>query len=78
MSGEAPLFQTASQEKVLVVVNLPDSGPVIAGSQPRYQIGDTLNVSCTSPNSRPAAKLRYILVYGAGWSIVVIVTGLSL
>lgn len=61
VSGEAPLFQTASQEKVLVVVNLPDSGPIITGSQPRYQIGDTLSVSCTSPNSRPAAKLRWYI-----------------
>jgi len=61
VSGEAPLFQTASQETILVVVNLPEKGPVITGSAPRYQVGDLLNVSCYSLNSRPAAKLKWYI-----------------
>jgi len=61
ISGEAPLFQTASQETVLVVVNLPDEGPIITGSSPRYQVGDQLNISCYSRNSLPAAKLKWYI-----------------
>jgi len=55
------LFQTASQETVLVVVNLPDEGPIITGSSPRYQVGDQLNISCYSRNSLPAAKLKWYI-----------------
>jgi len=61
ISGEAPLFQTASQETILVVVNLPDQGPSITGSQPRYQVGDHVNISCYSRNSLPAAKLKWYI-----------------
>ncbi|XP_023323626.1 uncharacterized protein LOC111697752 [Eurytemora carolleeae] len=61
VSGEGPLFNTASQETVLVVVDLPDGGPLIKGSYPRYQVGDELNVSCSSPNSLPAAQLKWYI-----------------
>lgn len=61
ISGEAPLFPTASQETILIVVDLPDDGPIISGSLPRYHVGDQLNISCISPNSVPAAKLKWFI-----------------
>ena len=33
----------------------------VSGSAPRYQVGDLLNVSCYSLNSRPAAKLKWYI-----------------
>jgi len=61
VSGEAPLFQTATSSNVLIVVDLPDSGPVITGSLPRYHTGDILTANCTSSNSLPAATLRWYI-----------------
>merc|ERR1712223_60479 len=61
ISGEAPLFQTASQEAVLAVVDLPDEGPIISGGFPRYHIGDKVEVNCTSKRSKPAAKLKWYI-----------------
>merc|ERR1719334_1745144 len=61
VSGEAPLFQTATSSNILIVVDLPDDGPVIQGSQPRYHTGDILTANCTSHNSLPAATLRWYI-----------------
>ena len=43
------------------VSDLPDDGPEIRGGQPRYNIGDTVNVTCISRNSLPAAKLSWYI-----------------
>jgi len=51
VSGEAPLFQTAKNMNTLKVVDLPDGGPIISGSQPRYNAGDIISANCTSSNS---------------------------
>lgn len=61
VSGDAPMFQTASTEGILYVVDLPDAGPEIQGGQPRYNIGDNVNVTCISRNSLPAAKLSWYI-----------------
>lgn len=61
VSGEAPLFQTATFTNVLIVVDLPDDGPVISGTQPMYNEGDTLTANCTSFNSFPAATLNWYI-----------------
>jgi len=61
VSGEAPLFQTASDDDILAVVDLPDEGPIITGGYPRYHVGDKVKVNCTSRRSRPAAKLRWYI-----------------
>jgi len=61
VSGDAPMFQTASTEGILYVVDLPDDGPEIGGGQPRYNIGDKVNVTCISRNSLPAAKLSWYI-----------------
>jgi len=61
VSGEAPLFQTATSNQVMVVVDLPDQGPIITGSRPKYKIEETLDANCTSTNSLPAAHLRWYI-----------------
>eukprot|EP00096_Caligus_rogercresseyi_P002471 TRINITY_DN14604_c0_g1_i1.p1 TRINITY_DN14604_c0_g1~~TRINITY_DN14604_c0_g1_i1.p1 ORF type:complete len:311 (+),score=72.94 TRINITY_DN14604_c0_g1_i1:859-1791(+) len=61
VSGEAPSFQTAYEEAVLAVIDLPDDGPIITGGFPRYHIGDRVDVNCTSYKSKPAAKLKWYI-----------------
>jgi len=61
VSGEAPLFQTATFTNILIIVDLPDDGPVISGTQPVYNKGDILTANCTSFNSFPAAMLNWYI-----------------
>eukprot|EP00090_Calanus_glacialis_P009575 TRINITY_DN17962_c0_g1_i1.p1 TRINITY_DN17962_c0_g1~~TRINITY_DN17962_c0_g1_i1.p1 ORF type:complete len:290 (-),score=26.18 TRINITY_DN17962_c0_g1_i1:223-1092(-) len=61
VSGEAPLFQTAKSMNNLKIVDLPDDGPIISGSQPRYNTKDILAANCTSSNSVPAANLNWYI-----------------
>lgn len=39
----------------------PAGDPVIYNIQSRYAIGDTLDINCTSFESRPAAKLKWFV-----------------
>lgn len=39
----------------------PNHGPKITGGQPRYQIGDTVRVNCTSSPSKPACQLNWFI-----------------
>ncbi|XP_049790051.1 uncharacterized protein LOC126195466 [Schistocerca nitens] len=61
VSGEAPSFQTVSEHGDMTVVALPDEGPRITGGRPRYQVGDTVRVNCTSGRSKPAAQLAWFI-----------------
>jgi len=61
VSGEAPLFQTAKNQNFLKVVDLPDQGPVISGSLPRYKVGDVISANCSSLHSIPAARLNWYI-----------------
>ena len=38
---------------------MPATGPIISGSRLRYQIGDRVQVNCTSGRSRPATRLTW-------------------
>ena len=40
---------------------MPDQGPEVLGGQPRYNVGDLVNVSCISRNSLPAAQLSWYI-----------------
>ncbi|KAG8235335.1 hypothetical protein J437_LFUL003619, partial [Ladona fulva] len=40
---------------------LPGEGPRITGGRPRYQVGDTVRVNCTSGRSKPAAQLIWFI-----------------
>lgn len=44
-----------------VLPALPDHGPTITGSRLRYQIGDRVQVNCTSGRSRPATRLAWYI-----------------
>lgn len=43
------------------VVVLPEQGPKITNGRPRYQIGDEVNVNCTSGRSKPATHLTWFI-----------------
>ncbi|XP_045447714.1 uncharacterized protein LOC123656037 [Melitaea cinxia] len=59
VSGERPLFPTVSDYADMIIVALPSEGPVISGSRVRYQLGDRVQVNCTSGRSRPATQLAW-------------------
>ncbi|GIY23811.1 uncharacterized protein CDAR_44021 [Caerostris darwini] len=40
---------------------LPDENPKIVGSQPRYEVGDIVNVTCNAGPSKPAATLKWYI-----------------
>lgn len=40
---------------------LPEEGPRISGGRPRYQVGDTVRMNCTSSKSKPAANLKWMI-----------------
>ncbi|XP_063235945.1 uncharacterized protein LOC134538500 [Bacillus rossius redtenbacheri] len=61
VSAEAPSFETVSEHGDMVVVALPEEGPRISGGRPRYQVGDTVRVNCTSGRSKPAAQLMWFI-----------------
>ncbi|CAG9785551.1 unnamed protein product [Diatraea saccharalis] len=61
VSGERPLFPTVSDHADMTIVALPDHGPTITGSRLRYQIGDRVQVNCTSGRSRPATRLAWYI-----------------
>ncbi|CAH2076170.1 unnamed protein product, partial [Iphiclides podalirius] len=61
VSGERPLFPTVSDHADMIIVALPDHGPTITGSRLRYQIGDRVQVNCTSGRSRPATRLAWYI-----------------
>ncbi len=44
-----------------LLADLPDTGPEISGGQPRYNIGDRVNVTCASRRSLPAAQLAWYI-----------------
>ena len=44
-----------------LVPDLPDQGPVISGTLPRYKKGDLISANCSSISSVPAAKLNWYI-----------------
>lgn len=41
--------------------DLPKEGPTITGEQTEYQIGDTLNINCTSGRSHPYSSIQWFI-----------------
>ncbi|XP_054710641.1 uncharacterized protein LOC129220277 [Uloborus diversus] len=60
-SAESPTFQTVEAEKQLKVYVLPQEDPIIEGSQPRYEVGDFVNVTCRSGASKPPSVLKWYI-----------------
>ncbi|KFM75169.1 hypothetical protein X975_20365, partial [Stegodyphus mimosarum] len=46
---------------MIKVYVLPQKDPSILGSQPRYEVGDYVNVTCRSGPSKPAAALKWYI-----------------
>ncbi|KOX75622.1 hypothetical protein WN51_12811 [Melipona quadrifasciata] len=63
VSAEAPSFQTVSDHSDMLVVALPEDGPIITGrpGRHRYQVGDVVRFNCTSAKSKPAAMLSWFI-----------------
>ncbi|XP_046145056.1 uncharacterized protein LOC114880254 isoform X1 [Osmia bicornis bicornis] len=63
VSAEAPSFQTVSDHSDMMVVALPEDGPVITGrpGRHRYQVRDVVRFNCTSAKSKPAAMLSWFI-----------------
>uniref|UniRef100_A0A182KAB1 Ig-like domain-containing protein n=1 Tax=Anopheles christyi TaxID=43041 RepID=A0A182KAB1_9DIPT len=60
-SAEAPSFQTVAENAEMMVVVLPETDPIISGGRSRYQIGDHVQVNCTSARSKPAVQLTWYI-----------------
>lgn len=58
VSAEAPSFRTKSAFQDMVVVVKPSRTEII-GAAPKYAVGDTVNVTCYSYRSKPAASLTW-------------------
>lgn len=41
--------------------DLPRDGPHITGEEKQYQIGDTLNINCTSGKSHPSSIIEWLI-----------------
>ncbi|XP_065364029.1 uncharacterized protein beat-IV [Calliphora vicina] len=61
VSAEAPNFSSVQGEGRMDIVYLPRDGPHIKGQQFQYQIGETLNLNCTSGKSHPASHLQWFI-----------------
>ncbi|KFM80441.1 hypothetical protein X975_03332, partial [Stegodyphus mimosarum] len=59
VSTDAPVFQTVKGEREMRIYVNPSSPPVIRGTKQHYVSGETVNVSCISSPSRPAAFLKW-------------------
>ncbi|CAL4122496.1 unnamed protein product, partial [Meganyctiphanes norvegica] len=57
--GEGPLFPTVHGVGNLTVIDLPESAPILTGLKKTYQLGEPVNVNCTSQLSKPAATLEW-------------------
>ncbi|XP_066256488.1 junctional adhesion molecule 2A-like [Euwallacea similis] len=61
VSAEAPSFASAQSEARMEVVSLPNEDPIITGMDAQYNIGDEINLNCTSGRSRPASVLHWYI-----------------
>ncbi|KAK7874194.1 hypothetical protein R5R35_006239 [Gryllus longicercus] len=62
VSAEAPSFASAQREGRMEVVFLPKEDPFITGPQDKlYQVGDEINLNCTSGKSYPASVLHWYI-----------------
>ncbi|CAH1169638.1 unnamed protein product [Phaedon cochleariae] len=61
VSAEAPSFASAQSEARMEIIILPEEDPVITGDEMQYQIGDDINLNCTSAKSHPASILHWYI-----------------
>ncbi|XP_046421833.1 uncharacterized protein [Neodiprion pinetum] len=63
VSAEAPSFTTVSDHADMLVIALPEEGPVITGrpGRQRFRVGDVVRFNCTSSKSKPPAILSWFI-----------------
>ncbi|XP_025837024.1 uncharacterized protein LOC108735520 [Agrilus planipennis] len=61
VSAEKPSFSSAQAEARMEVLSLPKEDPQITGVQDQYQVGDEINLNCTSGKSHPAPVLLWFI-----------------
>lgn len=61
VTTDEPSFAAITVVKDMVVVVLPKSPPSLTTDKSFYEVGDVLKANCSSPQSRPAATLTFIL-----------------
>ena len=49
------------RESYFLFSALPKTGPIITGGRLRYSLGDSVDVNCTSADSKPAADLHWLI-----------------
>lgn len=57
VSGEAPIFPTDSKYGDMLVVLVPQHGPLIQWTKRRYHPGEELSVNCTTEHTKPPTNL---------------------
>ncbi|XP_063243615.1 uncharacterized protein LOC134542935 [Bacillus rossius redtenbacheri] len=58
---DAPTFATRTVSEALLVVAVPEGPPQLHTDKDRYDVGDVLRANCTSPPSKPAASITFLL-----------------
>ena len=61
MSAEAPLFNTVAPTKILGVLALPQSPPLLSGTRHAYHLAQQVRANCTSGSSYPAPTLYWMV-----------------
>lgn len=61
VSTDAPTYSCVQAVKEMSVIILPMEGPRISGRARKYDFGDNITLKCTSPKSKPASKLRWLV-----------------
>ncbi|XP_040074269.1 signal-regulatory protein beta-2-like [Ixodes scapularis] len=61
VSTDAPSFKVVAGEGILNVTDLPKKGPYIRDARTHYNIGDTVDIDCVSPWSKPAVNFNWYL-----------------
>ncbi|KAJ2949900.1 hypothetical protein O0L34_g11219 [Tuta absoluta] len=61
VTGEAPVFANAADEKYVEIYDLPKGLPQITGLKNHYEIGDRVVANCSSSGSRPSANIRWLV-----------------
>ncbi|XP_071033751.1 cell adhesion molecule 2-like [Parasteatoda tepidariorum] len=61
VSTDAPTYSCVQAVKEMNVIILPSEGPQISGGDKSYEFGENITLNCTSAESKPAAKLSWLV-----------------
>ncbi|CAN7976252.1 unnamed protein product, partial [Ixodes persulcatus] len=61
VSADAPSFKVVTGKGMLNVTDLPKKAPYIRDARTHYNIGDTVDIDCVSPWSKPAVNFNWYL-----------------